>query len=730
MNVIQLNRRDFFKSSILAGGGLILGFSGFPKPSSAGFESSLPPYLRIAPDGGIHLGVPSAEMGQGIHTTLAMLLVEELEVKMSQIRKIETIHHPDFKHPTFREWTNSAANFQMTGGSVSIRGWHQPFRELGATARELLLSAAARLWGVTVSECNAAKGFVRHTSSGRQLGYGELVETASRFTPPKNPKLKTPDQFRLLGKDVRRWDTPSKVNGSAIFGTDVDLPGMLYGTVKHCNYCGGKIKNVDDSKTKEIPGVIAVIPLEDQVIVVADSTWTAMRGAEKLKMDTTGGDNSLNDKNIFKQFKTDSAQEGVLVAQRGDSISAMRKAEKKVEMEYLSPMQAHAAMEPLCATASVTPEGCEIWAPTQSSDFATMMAMGVTKLPPEKIKVQTTYLGGGFGRKVEYDFLLAPLVASKALGKPVKITWTREEDTRNDFFRPPFMINMQFGLDSSGLPDGLKVKLVGPAVSRRWQMPPPWLEENGYDWVVTIGMFDGYNLPNQKPDLSKSYSIPNLKVDFVPSDIKVPTGAWRSIGTSHNIFALESGLDEVAVTGGNDPFELRGKLLSHNSRAIEVLDRAAELSGWGNPSEGRFLGMAYTDYLETYQVQVAEISVSQRGTVTVHKVTCVADCGQVFNPHIARQQLEGGIIFGLTAALKGEINVQNGQIVQSNFDDYPMLKLKDTPEINVHLIDNHESPGGLGEAGTPLIGPAVANAVFAATGKRVRRLPIRRKDLA
>jgi len=729
MKIVQLNRRDFLKSSAFAGGGLALGLSGFTKLAEAGTGKSLPPYLRIAPDGGIYLGVPSAEMGQGTHTTLAMLLAEELEVEMSQIHHIETLHHPDFKHPTFREWTNSAANFQMTGGSVSIRAWHLPFRKLGATARELLRRSASQKWNVPLVECRAANGRITHSGNGRSIGYGELVGSASRLTPDIDSKLKAPEQFRLLGKPVPRWDTREKVKGTAVFGTDVDLPGMLYGTVKHCVVCGEKLTGVDDTKAKAVPGVIAIIPLEDQAVVVADSTWAAMQGAKELTLHTSGGHKDLSDENIIQQFRSDLAKSGVPVAHRGDPDTVMDKAIRLMELEYEAPMQAHAAMEPLCATASVTPEGCEVWAPTQSSDFAMMMAMGVTELPPEKIKIHTTYLGGGFGRKVEYDFITAPLVASKVLGKPVKITWTREEDTRHDFYRPPFLIHMQFGLDVYNMPQGLRAKLVGPAVSRRWQMPPPWLEENGYDWVVTIGMFDGYNLPNRTPDLSKAYAIPNLQVDFVPSDIQVPTGAWRSIGTSHNTFALESGLDEVAHAGGRDPFELRKKLLAHNPRALVVLDRSAELSGWGKPPEGRFQGMSYTDYLETYQVQVVEVSVSKRGKITVHKITCVADCGQVFNSHIAKQQLEGGILFGLTAALKGEINVQKGQIVQSNYDDYPMLKLKDTPEIIVHLIENHEPPGGLGEAGTPLIGPAVANAVFAATGKRVRRLPIKRNDL-
>ena len=714
------------KNSALAGGGLALGFSGFTKLATAETESALPPYLHIASDGGIHLGVPSSEMGQGTHTTLAMLVAEELEVEMAQIRHIETLHHPDFKNIYLRELAPKF-NFQTTGGSCSIQSWHQPFRKLGATARELLRSAAALHWSVPVAECIAENGRVEHSSSGRRLGYGELAQSASRLTPPDNLVLKSPEQFRLLGKPVPRWDTPGKVNGTARFGTDVDLPGMLYGTVKHCPVCGDKITKVDDVRAKAVPGVISVIPLEDHAVVVADSTWAAMNGAKALILKGAGGHPDFNDDSISQILRDDLSKPGVPAAHVGDPADAMSNARQVLEMEYEVPLQAHAAMEPLSATASVTPDRCEVWAPTQLQDGAMMVAMGVTELPPEKIRIHTTYLGGGFGRKVDIDYLVAPLVASKILGKPVKIIWSREEDTRHDFYRPPFLVRMRFGLNAKGKIEGLMAKMVGPSCTLHFAKAlgfffPAWIDENGYDFVAAVSMFDPFALPN-------TYAIPNLHVDYVPSKIPINFGFWRSTGASHNSFALESALDEVAYAGGRDSYEFRRGLLIDRPRALFVLDRVAELSNWGKAPAGLFQGISFTHYLETFQAQVVEVSVSKRGKIKVHKITCVADCGQVFNSHIAKQQLEGGILYGLTAALKGEINVQGGQVVQSNFDDYPMLKLKDTPEINVHLMENHEAPGGLGEAGTPLIGPAVANAVFAATGKRVRRLPIRRKDL-
>ncbi len=703
-----------------------MGLSGFPKLTEANGKSSLPPYLRIDPDGGIHLGVPSSEMGQGTHTTLAMLVAEELEVEMEQIQHIETLHHPDFKNGYLKTLAPKF-NFQTTGGSSSIQAWHQPFRKLGATARELLRTAAANKWNIPVYECRATNGRVEHHQSAQSLGYGELASSASKLKLPINPTLKSPEKFRLLGKSVLRWDTPAKVNGSAVFGTDVDLPGMLYGTVKHCPVSGDKITKVDDVKAKAVPGVISVIPLEDHAVVVANSTSAAMNGAKALILKGAGGHPDFNDDSISQILRDDLSKPGVPAAHLGGPADAMGNASEVLEIEYEVPLQAHAAMEPLSATASVTPDSCEVWAPTQLQDGAMMVAMGVTELPPEKIRIHTTYLGGGFGRKVDIDYLVAPLVASKILGKPVKIIWSREEDTRHDFYRPPFLVRMRFGLNTTGKIEGLMAKIVGPSCTLHFAKAlgfffPAWIDENGYDFVAAVSMFDPFALPN-------TYAIPNLHVDYVPSIIPINFGFWRSTGAFHNSFALESALDEVAYAGGRDSYEFRRELLIDRPRALLVLDRVAELSNWGKAAAGLFQGISFAHYLETFQAQVVEVSVSKRGKIKVHKITCVVDCGQVFNSHIAKQQLEGGILYGLTATLKGEINIKGGKIVQSNFDDYQMLKLKDTPEINVHLMESREPPGGLGEAGTPLIGPAVANAVFAATGKRVRRLPIRPKDI-
>jgi len=732
MNTItNLSRRQFLKNTGLAGSGLLLGLAGTPSTIAAESDVfELPPFVSIQPDGNIRIGMPCSEMGQGIHTSLASLLAEELEISMDQITSLETIHHPAFRNEPIKLLTGGVMDYQMTGGSVSLVGFYGPFRKMGATAREMLRGAAAEHWGVSINQCRAASARITNTTTGKSLGYGELAGAAARQTVPEDPPLKSPDTFRLIGKAVPRVDTPAKVDGSAVYGTDVELPGMLYGAVRHCPLFHSKLSSVDDSAAKAIPGVIAVIPLENVVIVVAANTWTAMQGADALVLQTTGGDASLSDADIDARIQQGltGPDLGAPVAQEGDAEQAILSSKSTMELEYAVSLQAHATMEPPGATAHVTEEGCDVWAPTQGQDFTAWVATMVTQLPPEKIRVHTTYLGGGFGRKSNPDFVVHALIAAKATGQPVKVTWSRTEDIQHDEYLPPFRIRLTAGLDSSGMLNALSVRLAGPSPSRPMvdmlgSFFPPWMAENGYDWATCVGMFDFTSRAG-------SYAIPDLKVNYVPTEIPVPVGFWRSIGTVHNAFALESAMDEIAHSSGIDPIELRRHLLRENPRALKVLDRVEQTSGWGGTlPEGHYQGVGYIYYLEGYQAQVAEVSVDNRGKTRVHRITCVIDCGQAINPAIVESQIQGAIIYGLSGSINARINIENGRVVQGNFDDYPLPKLKVAPVIDVHIINSGEQLGGIGEAGTPLVGPTIANAVFAATGKRIRRLPISRSDL-
>ncbi len=729
----NLSRRDFLKTTGLAGGGLLLGLADAVSVQGAteGSTFELPPFVSIFPDGSIHVGMPASEMGQGIHTGLGALLAEELEIEMDQITSMKTIHHPAFRNGPVSYLTGGVLNMQITGGSLSMYAFYGAFRKMGATAREMLRSAAAERWGVSVEQCLAGDGRITQVATGESLGYGELASDAARQLVPENPSLKSPTDYRLIGKRVPRVDTPGKIDGSAVFGIDIELPGMLYGAVRHCPVFDSKLSSVDDSATKAISGVIAVIPMENSVIVVATNTWIAMQGADALVLQSTGGDTSFGDADIDKRLQQalDGSDSGAVVATEGDAKAALAAAASTMQFDYATSLQAHSPMEPPCATARITKDGCEVWAPTQVQDSAAMMAGMISGLPPEKIHIHTPYLGGSFGRKTSPDYIIPALVASKVTGHPVKVTWSRTEDVQHDQYLPPFRVRIDVGLDDNGVPSSLSAKLAGPSPSLPMvQMVgryfPPWLGADGFDWVACAGMFDFSSRPG-------SYSIPNLEVGYVPTAIPVPVGFWRSIGTVHNAFALESAIDEIAHAGNLDPIALRSQLLKGNSRALAVLDRVTEVSNWGGTlAEGHYQGMGYIYYLEGYQAQVAEVSVDKRGRVKVHRITCVIDCGQAINPAIVEAQIQGAIIYALSATLKRQINIENGRVVQGNFDDYPAPKLKEVPAIDVHIINGGESPGGIGEAGTPLVGPAVANAVFAATGKRVRRLPIMRSDLS
>jgi len=731
MKIIALNRRDFLRNSALVTGGFLLGFDTPAATKVKSTSTQLGPFLQMTNQGKIRLGVPVVEMGQGIYTSLAMSVVEELEMTLDQVEHIETVFHTAFTNPVISYFTNDKLRIQITGGSTSLISWGSYYQVIGATAREMIIGAAAYKWNEKPNFLKIDGSKVMNQVTGKTMSYGELAEQAGQISTPQKPKIKKVSEFKVIGKPINRWETLSKINGTASFGGDIDLPGMLYGTIKHSPIIGGKIVSVDDSKAKSVNGYIASIPLEEMIIVVATSTWSAMQGASKVIINTEGGNVDLNNESIKIQLHEDSKLEGVQAGNKvGNVVEGFASSPEVIEREYELSIQAQAAMEPLTATASVTDSNCEFWGPVQIVDFPIMVATKVTGLPPEKIKINTTYLGGGFGRKAEADFIVPPIIASKILGKPVQVTWSREADIRGGFYRPPSLIQLKAGLNLEGLPNTFDAKVISPSSSLHIAKDlgfffPPWIDENGYDWAIMEGM------PQQPiDDIENQYAIPNINLRYVPSNIPIKWGFWRSIGASGNKFAIECFMDEIAHISTLDPIQLREELLKQNLRALNVLKEIKSKSNWGKSKTGNFQGFAYADSLNCIQAQVAEISINKRGQIDIHKITCVLDCGPIHNPHLVNQQVEGSIIFGLNAVMLGEINVQNGQIVESNFDDYKMMRLKDTPPINVHLVASNAKQGRIGEIGTPVIGPAVANAVFAATGKRVRRLPIRKEDLA
>jgi isoquinoline 1-oxidoreductase beta subunit len=704
---IKLNRRNFLRAGAASAAGLWIGFY-LPERSKLDAQFGGPPassapnaYIHIGADDSVTFIIAKGEMGQGTVTSLSQLLAEELECDWKTVRT-------EFAPVDAKLY----GGFQGTVGSSSVRSSWGPLRQAGASAREMLVQAAAQKWGVDKSPCRAQDGAVVNTATNARLSYGSLAEAAGKLPVPQNVALKDPKQFQIIGKPVKRLDTPGKVNGSATFGIDVRVPGMLYAVVQRCPVFRGKAASFDASKAKAVPGVKNVVQISSGVAVVATDTWTAMQGRRALKVSWDEGPNaSVNTPGISRLFAELVQKPGATARKEGDAEAGMAGAAKKVEAVYEVPFLAHATMEPLNCVARVRADSCEVWAATQMATLTRDTAVKVTGLKPEQVQVHSMLMGGGFGRRGGSDFVSDAVEVSKAIGAPVKVTWSREDDMQHDTYRPASHASFAGGLDAAGWPVAWTTKIACPSFGGL---------RNGVDGSAVQGLAD------------LVYGIPNILVDYRVAETGIPVFYWRSVGYSQNTWFAESFLDELAAAGGKDPVELRRRLLTGGKypRLLNVLNIAAERAGWGNPlPAGRARGVALANNVGSFNAQIAEISVDRQGKVRVHRMVCAMDCGQVVNPAIVTQQIQGAMVYGLTAALKGGITIDRGRVQQANFNQYDVLRMDEMPVVEVHIVPSSAPPSGIGEAGLPAAAPAVTNAIFAATGKRIRRLPINPQEL-
>jgi CO/xanthine dehydrogenase Mo-binding subunit len=735
---VNKSKRRFLKFGILAGSVLALGgylrFCGevqkAPEEVWNDDPSTFTPgaWLRVNSDGAVTVRVNHSEMGQGITTALAMIVAEELEADWSKIAVEVAPAESVYKNPEF--------NLQLTAASTSVKTSWDILRNAGACAREMLVSAAAMKWKVPVSACRAHKGAVIHEESGRKLKFGELASTAAGLPLPKTFKLKNVNRFNLIGQKIARLDSAEKVNGRSRFGIDVDFEGLLNATVVHPPVFETKPQKVDSRHALSLPGVRHIVEIDSGVAVVADTFWQAKQGADLLDIEwEAGGLQNVSSDNIRNDWIGMAHEEGKQIFSTGNFEKSWVSAEEKIEAVYELPYQAHATPEPMNCTAHVQKDRCVIWAPTQNQDGAQEIAAKITGLGYDKINVHTTYLGGGFGRRVEVDYVAEAVQISKAINAPVKVIWTREEDMRHDVYRPATYNVLQAGLNRESLPIAWAHKIVGTDHMAQ-RLPnlipstlPYFVPRGARNLVSTLARtILPRVIPGKKASEGAaplSYAIDAVQVNFVDSDPGIPTGFWRSVAYSQNVFIVESFMDEIAFAAGKDPVELRHALLSNDHRLRKVLELAAEKSGWGKRRQTeRHQGVAVLNFHDTRLCIVAQVSVNKDGGIRVHRVVCAVDCGIVVNPKIVEAQIEGGIAFGLSATLKGSITINKGRVEQSNFDTFPILRMDEMPLVEVHLVDNPGSPSGIGEAAVPLIAPAVTNAIFAATGKRIRSLPI------
>ena len=697
ITVKKVNRRNFLKAGAAGAAGLTLGFAvpGRLAAQTAGAKAAaLNAFVHIGTDNTVTFVLIKSEMGQGPLTALSQLLAEELECDWKSIRTEIAPVNPKLYGP-----------LQGTFGSMSIRTGWEPMRKAGATAREMLIEAAARKWGIDKSQCRAENGSVVNTAGNARLTYGSLAEEAAKLPVPATPALKAPSQFRLIGKSIKRLDTPLKVNGCAKFGIDTKVPGMMYAVLARCPVPGGRVTGFDAAKTKAVPGVKQVVQISNGVAVVADNTWNAMEGRRALQVQWDEGPVSKWSTASIRQMFAEMADKPGAVARKvGDADSALNGAAKKLEAVYEAPYQSHSPMEPMNCTADVRSDRCEIWAPTQIQTAAEQTAMKITGLPADRVHVHTTFLGGGFGRRGGADFIAEAVEVSKAIGAPVKLTWSREDDMQHDMYRPASYVKFAGGLDAGGNPVAFRSHIACPSFAGL---------NHGVDFAAVQGIDD------------VMYDIPNIHVDYRVAEPGIPTTFWRSVGYSQNTFFTESFIDELAAAAGKDPVAFRRSLLKKSPRPLAALELAAEKAGWGKPlPAGRARGVAVVNNVGSFNAQVAEISI-ERGKLKVHRVVCAVDCGQVVNPAILTQQIQSGIVYGLSAAVKDAITIQNGRVQQQNFNQYDPVRMDEMPAIEVYIVPSTHAPGGIGEASTPAIAPAVANAYFALTGKRARQLPIR-----